>query len=297
MSSSSPEDINLLRAQLASTQAQAASLQNALDQRQPYYQNQEQRPPIPARVITQPQALGYTQNPRQLGYQGQVRGHGMELQEIISRQPVSPGGTVTITQEMLDAVQIDDDAEMLYQEGMKHYDEGERLSGINGGYSSGRAAYQRSFPYLGEARDKGHIGAGVKLEKYDQENWGGYYKQIEKKSTFCSKGCTECLGWTCMIVPPFQALLPFLLNCNTTTDDQIRETHAAYDEKMKMLSRWESITRDPILKTEIYKLKNNLLGARKKYDQTVSLCCDNETSMNCCCCCFNCTIRDASTMQ
>jgi hypothetical protein len=199
---------------------------------------------------------------------------------------------------MFAAAQSDSEAEESYQKGVRLLNEARGSGGSIGGYgfsaSNRGELFKNAVVYLQDASSKGHIGAKIQIESYNQKDWGGGLYEIQKTSFCCNEYtcnegsggdpgrtarwglwdreverynagyvCYQMLGCCCILC----------INLNYTTEAQINETHAAFDQKIQQLSEWKVKVRDPLLKAHAEELKQNVLRAKAKYDEKVSLRC------------------------
>lgn len=201
-----------------------------------------------------------------------------------------------------------DEGEMLYQQGMSFLAESQRLKSMNdtvGTIGSSRylvnwgpynKAYKSAFSFFKEASSKGHVGAMIRIK---EANFEQELLDNQNISFCCNEGSEKTFSTTCCVISaccpilcPVWLVARTVMLINTTTDEEVVETHKWFDKEMNDLCALESRTQHPIFKHDISQLKNNLSTARARYDHRVSLRFNqNRCYMSCC----NCEIRETNS--
>jgi hypothetical protein len=208
-----------------------------------------------------------------------------------------------------------DEGEMLYQQGMQFLAEAQRLRAMNdsieafgdrvgaGGRSGNpvtwrayNSAHSSAFSYFKEASSKGHVGAMIRIKEANFEQ-----ELLDNQNiTFCcNEGSEKTFSTTCCVISaccpilcPVWLVARTVMLINTTTDEEVVETHKWFDKEMNDLCALESRTQHPIFKHDISQLKNNLSTARARYDHRVSLRFNQKRCYMSCC---NCEIRETNS--
>lgn len=205
------------------------------------------------------------------------------------------------------------ESEQMYQDGMIFFEEARSCDGVRGAEQKQKIAYNRGVQYLKKAALSGHVEAKIRLEIYDIENNMDTYKhEIEQFSSCYTMDVSTVYSCFCNVCCVYTSCIPILgciltMNINSTTEEQIKQTHIAYNQKIDELTRLESLTKYPILKLEVGELKERMIYSKKEYDINASLYCSHysvcfgkggfgvgkENPLFCC----NYKIRDAASIN